>query len=302
MFRANLSSILLLFINGNISFNVNLLPQLRDWALLKPGQVFKLTVARNNQQVGDITYTIGSQPLINDVTITFDHNQSNNLLPNQTYMVGIGMPNDGVNDGDNFTGTIKVDVPDGFVFDSSRSNGVVTGSNVGDDLLGMFNTLGSMEGISISQEAAGKPIIIEYNRTKSELGKGFVLLYGHYIKNISGSQNTFTATVTATTTNADGDKANYDGSIQTIIKSHNIGMPVENPARNSLDSSLAIGENNIYRDQVNPDGSHQVVPSQPVTKSKELPQTGEEHNSLATIGLLILSLATGLGLKKRKKD
>ncbi|UTX37504.1 LPXTG cell wall anchor domain-containing protein [Ligilactobacillus salivarius] len=301
MFRANLSSILLLFINGNISFNVNLLPQLRDWALLKPGQVFKLTVARNNQQVGDITYTIGSQPLINDVTITFDHNQSNNLLPNQTYMVGIGMPNDGVNDGDNFTGTIKVDVPDGFIFDSSRSNGVVTGSNVGDDL-GMFNTLGSMEGISISQEAAGKPIIIEYNRTKSELGKGFVLLYGHYIKNISGSQNTFTATVTATTTNADGDKANYDGSIQTIIKSHNIGMPVENPARNSLDSSLAIGENNIYRDQVNPDGSHQVVPSQPVTKSKELPQTGEEHNSLATIGLLILSLATGLGLKKRKKD
>lgn len=301
MFRANLSSILLLFINGNISFNVNLLPQLRDWALLKPGQVFKLTVARNNQQVGDITYTIGSQPLINDVTITFDHNQSNNLLPNQTYMVGIGMPNDGVNDGDNFTGTIKVDVPDGFIFDSSRSNGVVTGSNVGDDL-GMFNTLGSMEGISISQEAAGKPIIIEYNRTKSELGKGFVLLYGHYIKNISGSQNTFTATVTATTTNADGDKANYDGSIQTIIKSHNIGMPVENPARNSLDSSLAIGENNIYRDQVNPDGSHQVVPSQPVTKSKELPQTGEEHNSLATIGLLILLLATGLGLKKRKKD
>ena len=211
------------------------------------------------------------------------------------------MPNDGVNDGDNFTGTIKVDVPDGFIFDSSRSNGVVTGSNVGDDL-GMFNTLGSMEGISISQEAAGKPIIIEYNRTKSELGKGFVLLYGHYIKNISGSQNTFTATVTATTTNADGDKANYDGSIQTIIKSHNIGMPVENPARNSLDSSFAIGENNIYRDQVNPDGSHQVVPSQPVTKSKELPQTGEEHNSLATIGLLILSLATGLGLKKRKKD
>lgn len=301
MFRANLSSILLLFINGNISFNVNLLPQLRDWALLKPGQVFKLTVARNNQQVGDITYTIGSQPLINDVTITFDHNQSNNLLPNQTYMVGIGMPNDGVNDGDNFTGTIKVDVPDGFIFDSSRSNGVVTGSNVGDDL-GMFNTLGSMEGISISQEAAGKPIIIEYNRTKSELGKGFVLLYGHYIKNISGSQNTFTATVTATTTNADGDKANYDGSIQTIIKSHNIGMPVENPARNSLDSSLAIGENNIYRDQVNPDGSHQVVPSQPVTKSKKLPQTGKEHNSLATIGLLILSLATGLGLKKRKKD
>ncbi|WP_249742369.1 LPXTG cell wall anchor domain-containing protein [Ligilactobacillus salivarius] len=301
MFRANLSSILLLFINGNISFNVNLLLQLRDWALLKPGQVFKLTVARNNQQVGDITYTIGSQPLINDVTITFDHNQSNNLLPNQTYMVGIGMPNDGVNDGDNFTGTIKVDVPDGFVFDSSRSNGVVTGSNVGDDL-GMFNTLGSMEGISISQEAAGKPIIIEYNRTKSELGKGFVLLYGHYIKNISGSQNTFTATVTATTTNADGDKANYDGSIQTIIKSHNIGMPVENPARNSLDSSFAIGENNIYRDQVNPDGSHQVVPSQPVTKSKKLPQTGEEHNSLATIGLLILSLATGLGLKKRKKD
>ena len=301
MFRANLSSILLLFINGNISFNVNLLPQLRDWALLKPGQVFKLTVARNNQQVGDITYTIGSQPLINDVTITFDHNQSNNLLPNQTYMVGIGMPNDGVNDGDNFTGTIKVDVPDGFIFDSSRSNGVVTGSNVGDDL-GMFNTLGSMEGISISQEAAGKPIIIEYNLTKSELGKGFVLLYGHYIKNISGSQNTFTATVTATTTNADGDKANYDGSIQTIIKSHNIGMPVENPARNSLDSSLAIGENNIYRDQVNPDGSHQVVPSQPVTKSEELPQTGEEHNSLATIGLLILSLATGLGLKKRKKD
>ena len=79
-------------------------------------------------------------------------------------------------------------------------------------------------------------------------------------------------------------------------------MPVENPARNSLDSSLAIGENNIYRDQVNPDGSHQVVPSQPVTKSEELPQTGEEHNSLATIGLLILSLATGLGLKKRKKD
>lgn len=301
MFRANLSSILLLFINGNISFNVNLLPQLRDWALLKPGQVFKLTVARNNQQVGDITYTIGSQSLINDVTITFDHNQSNNLLPNQTYMVGIGMPNDGVNDGDNFTGTIKVDVPDGFIFDSSRSNGVVTGSNVGDDL-GMFNTLGSMEGISISQEAAGKPIIIEYNRTKSELGKGFVLLYGHYIKNISGSQNTFTATVTATTTNADGDKANYDGSIQTIIKSHNIGMPVENPARNSLDSSFAIGENNIYRDQVNPDGSHQVVPSQPVTKSKKLPQTGEEHNSLATIGLLILSLATGLGLKKRKKD
>lgn len=243
-------------VNGNISFNINLLPQLRDWALLEPGQVFKLTVARNNQQVGDITYTIGPAPVISDVTIGFDHNQSNDLLPNQTYMVGIGMPNDGLNDGDNFTGTIRVDVPDGFVFDPSRSNGIVTGSNVGDDI-GMFSTLGSMKDITISQEAAGKPIIIEYNRTKSELNKGFILLYGHYTKNISANQNTFTATVTATTTNTDGDKANYDGSIQTITRSRNIDMPVEAPARNSLDSSFAIGDDNIYRDHVNQDGSHQ---------------------------------------------
>lgn len=243
-------------VNGNISFNINLLSQLRDWALLEPGQVFKLTVARNNQQVGDITYTIGPAPVISDITIGFDHNQSNNLLPNQTYMVGIGVPNDGLNDGDNFTGTIRVDVPDGFVFDPSRSNGVVTGSNVGDDI-GMFNTLGSMKDITISQEATGKPIIIEYNRTKSELNKGFVLLYGHYTKNISANQNTFTATVTATTTNTDGDKANYDGSIQTITRSRNIDMPVEAPTRNSLDSSFAIGDDNIYRDHVNQDGSHQ---------------------------------------------
>ncbi|WP_347106132.1 hypothetical protein, partial [Ligilactobacillus salivarius] len=121
----------------------------------------------------------------------------------------------------------------------------------------MFNTLGSMKNITISQEAAGKPIIIEYNRTKSELNKGFILLYGHYTKNISANQNTFTATVTATTTNTDGDKANYDGSIQTITRSRNIDVPVEAPARNSLDSSFAIGDDNIYRDHVNQDGNYQ---------------------------------------------
>lgn len=48
--------------------------------------------------------------------------------------------------------------------------------------------------------------------------------------------------------------------------------------------------------------TNQVVPLQQTTTSKELPQTGEEYNGLTTIGLLMLSLATGLGLKKRKKD
>ena len=66
---------------------------------------------------------------------------------------------------------------------------------------------------------------------------------------------------------------------------------------------------NIVTKQVNPTSvtaksqtPNQVVPSQQATTSKELPQTGEDHNSLTTIGLLMLSLATGLGLKKRKKD
>ena len=66
---------------------------------------------------------------------------------------------------------------------------------------------------------------------------------------------------------------------------------------------------NIVTKQVNPTSvtaksqtPNQVVPLQQTTTSKELPQTGEEYNGLTTIGLLILSLATGLGLKKRKKD
>ncbi|RGM25460.1 LPXTG cell wall anchor domain-containing protein, partial [Ligilactobacillus salivarius] len=66
---------------------------------------------------------------------------------------------------------------------------------------------------------------------------------------------------------------------------------------------------NIVTKQVNPTSvtaksqtPNQVVPSQQATTSKELPQTGEDHSSLTTIGLLMLSLATGLGLKKRKKD
>ncbi|WP_302757682.1 LPXTG cell wall anchor domain-containing protein [Ligilactobacillus salivarius] len=66
---------------------------------------------------------------------------------------------------------------------------------------------------------------------------------------------------------------------------------------------------NIVTNQVNPtpvtaksQTPNRVAPSQQTTTSKKLPQTGEEHNGLTTIGLLMLSLATELSLKKRKKD
>ena len=243
-------------VNGNISFNVNLFPQLADWGFIQSGTTFALTVARNERTVGQITYTIGEPAQLTGVNIAFDHNQTQNLLTDQTYMVGIRLPNDGGNDGDNFTGTVTLTVPDGFTLDDTRANGYVPTTTVGDNI-DFFNTLGSPAGLTFKQAGAGQPITIDYNRGKAELNHGFFLIYGHYTKQLSAQQNVFTATATATSTNAQGEKANYPGALQTISGNYATDLAVEQPARDRFNAAFATGEPNIYRDQVTATGAHQ---------------------------------------------
>lgn len=103
----------------------------------------------------------------------------------------------------------------------------------------------------------------------------------------SKSSNSVTNNLSSTDTTQNSSTNN------TTIQTNNLNSKVQaklqaNPSNTNI--TISDGDTN------------QVVPLQQTTTSKELPQTGEEYNGLTTIGLLMLSLATGLGLKKRKKD
>lgn len=103
----------------------------------------------------------------------------------------------------------------------------------------------------------------------------------------SESSNSVTNNLSSTDTTQNSSTNN------TTIQTNNLNSKVQaklqaNPSNTNI--TISDGDTN------------QVVPLQQTTTSKELPQTGEEYNGLTTIGLLMLSLATGLGLKKRKKD
>lgn len=103
----------------------------------------------------------------------------------------------------------------------------------------------------------------------------------------SKSSNSVTNNLSSTDTTQNSSTNN------TTIQTNNLNSKVQaklqaNPSNTNI--TISDGDTN------------QVVPLQQTTTSKELSQTGEEYNGLTTIGLLMLSLATGLGLKKRKKD
>ena len=122
-------------------------------------------------------------------------------------------------------------------------------------------------------------------------------------------------TVQTTPTLSDAETVT-NSTVPTTSTSESNNLSSTDTTQNSSTNNTTIQTNNLNSKvqaklQANPsntnitisDGdTNQVVPLQQTTTSKELPQTGEEYNGLTTIGLLMLSLATGFGLKKRKKD
>ncbi|PEH09650.1 YSIRK signal domain/LPXTG anchor domain surface protein [Lactobacillus sp. UMNPBX2] len=106
---------------------------------------------------------------------------------------------------------------------------------------------------------------------------------------LSDAETVTNSTVPTTSTSESSNSVTNNTTIQTNNLNSKVQAKLQaNPSNTNI--TISDGDTN------------QVVPLQQTTTSKELPQTGEEYNGLTTIGLLMLFLATGLGLKKRKKD
>ncbi|MCQ2570517.1 MAG: YSIRK-type signal peptide-containing protein, partial [Limosilactobacillus sp.] len=103
----------------SIEFNVKLTPTVADWSFLPAGKQYVLSATKNGNPFGAVTYTIGQPAVLAGAKILFDQNQTTNLVVGQKYSVGLQLANTGAQDGDNFAGTIVLDVPTGFVVDQS---------------------------------------------------------------------------------------------------------------------------------------------------------------------------------------
>ena len=92
------------------------MPTVSDWSFLTPGSKFQVVVKKNGDDIGEITYTIGQPAEITTVNLNFDQNQTaeNGLVKDQKYVLGVNLANNGQKDGDNFAGTVTLNVPKGF--------------------------------------------------------------------------------------------------------------------------------------------------------------------------------------------
>lgn len=245
---------------ASITFNIKLTPTVSDWSFLPDGAIYNLTLTKNGQDEGKIQYKIAKPAEITAVKPNFDQNQLSNgsLVKNQNYEVGINLPNDGIKDGDNFAGTITVDVPDGFILSQAPyvGQGIVSDSTQAGDTDSQFNDLTQRLGITYSQANAGAPVIISFNNAKQLLNSGNLLFWGQYTKDLNAADNNFKAIVSYYSTDAAGEKA-LNGTMNISSQVMNVNLPVNDAAKDSLLTKFVNNTGDIYTDNGTADGEHQ---------------------------------------------
>ena len=252
-----------------LNLALKLTQTINDVSFLKPGTNFQVTVTENDpnnpnsQAKIALTYTISQPAKITTIVNKLDQNQTaaNGLVQNQEYQVGIMLQNDGLNDDDNFAGTMTVNVPQGFLLDASKAYGFQSmnaNGNVG-DTINDFNSLLTNDGITMTQAGgAGTPITITFNLKKqadgmyvTSLGTRMIVFWGKYTQPISAADNNFFTNVTYYSTNG------AEREIGSQIASHNYNANIavgttehDDYAADNLVPLFGGHREDVFRDKV----------------------------------------------------
>ncbi len=243
---------------ASMIFNLRLVPTVSDWSFLTPGSKFHV-VKKNGDDIGEITYTIGQPAEITTVNLNFDQNQTaeNGLVKDQKYVLGVNLANNGQKDGDNFAGTVTLNVPKGFLADTTSIGYAygLTDKTVVGDTASDFATLANGKNVTIKQAAAGEPVVIDFNNAKTDLLKGSLLLFGTYTTELAASDNNFDATVAYYSINTAGERAK--DMIQQAVGTKQLNLAVATKVNNSWGAQFKKKDGEIYTDNGQADGEHQ---------------------------------------------
>ena len=244
---------------ASMIFNLRLVPTVSDWSFLTPGSKFQVVVKKNGDDIGEITYTIGQPAEITAVNLNFDQNQTaeNGLVKDQKYVLGVNLANNGQKDGDNFAGTVTLNVPKGFLADTTSIGYAygLTDKTVVGDTASDFATLANGKNVTIKQAAAGEPVVIDFNNAKTDLLKGSLLLFGTYTTELAASDNNFDATVAYYSINTAGERAK--DMIQQAVGTKQLNLAVATKVNNSWGAQFKKKDGEIYTDNGQADGEHQ---------------------------------------------
>ncbi len=234
---------------ASMIFNLRLVPTVSDWSFLTPGSKFQVVVKKNGDDIGEITYTIGQPAEITTVNLNFDQNQTaeNGLVKDQKYVLGVNLANNGQKDGDNFAGTVTLNVPKGFLADTTSIGYAygLTDKTVVGDTASDFATLANGKNVTIKQAAAGEPVVIDFNNAKTDLLKGSLLLFGTYTTELAASDNNFDATVAYYSINTAGERAK--DMIQQAVGTKQLNLAVATKVNNSWGAQFKKKDGEIYR-------------------------------------------------------
>lgn len=243
------------FANSSANHSLNLLlePKVQDWSLLKEGSTYLVKVMKNGTEVADLTYKIGAPAKITKATFNLEKAQNSNLVVGQKYAIGIHLDNDGLNDSDNFEGTMTIVVPDGFKVDTTGAYGL--SYLFGDtDIIDTNNS----KNIELSQSGGtGTPITIKFNCDKNGISKsfegkpGYILFWGTYTKQLAAKDNQFAANITYKTVQGSQTSVN-----QTFDTTQNINIPVTTK-ENSILTPLITWPDKVATDNGIANGKHE---------------------------------------------
>ncbi|WP_338433847.1 YSIRK-type signal peptide-containing protein [Ligilactobacillus saerimneri] len=241
---------------SSTTFNVTLNPTISDWGFFAEGTKFYVILKKNGVEVGRLTYTIGEKAQFTNATPLFDDNQKSPLSVNEKYPIAIALNNNGVKDGNQFSGTINLDVPAGFVVDANNF-GLVAGQNIGDDNKTFYTLVNNPEYLKVEQAGAGSPVTITFNNLDQSLLNGNeIVLFGSYQNNLAAENNNFQATVTYHVTNKNNDHNATDKDLVFTGDVKHVGLAVTGQKAPDLEASYTVDEkNNIFVDKVN-NGKH----------------------------------------------
>ena len=230
---------------GSYNLNLTLKPTVSDWSFLADGSSYSVIVKKNGTKKTPLTYSIGAPAKITATTLKLDEHQKDNLVVGQKYAVGIQLNNDGSNDGDNFKGTVTINVPEGFQADTRGAYGL-TGA------MGSTDTVDSSD-IELSQPGgAGTPVTINFNRGKADLNNEHILFWGTYTKKLASNENNFTASVTYRSAKGTNESISQTLSAQTF----QINLPVNDAQRSELKPDMIMVDK-VATDNGRANGEHQ---------------------------------------------
>lgn len=250
---------------ANRSFGLNIVLQtaIQDWDLPNAGDKYYVTVNQNGSSMARITYIIGKtnpstgtstgqatkeDTEIIDAIVKVDPNEHGNLVQGQKYAFGLQLPNTGNKDKDNYKGTLKIDVPDGFELDQNGAYGLTYASD--------FGKIDAVypQGLQISQNGgAGTPITISFDNGKSYLNDNYILFWGTYTKNLDADNNKFIVNPFDYQTENNGELSaikHFDG------KTRDINLSVTDAERSSVKTAFNVPEK-IGTDNGTANGTHQ---------------------------------------------